>query len=102
MALLHAIKLTESQARRSVPIHGVPMDLFEAQVGSSDLAYRMRKYEWIYPACAKPLLFDAGDIAACWARVCKGELPETHPGGGKKRGGDEQPAKKPARGGRRG
>jgi len=85
--MMVAVKLTESQARRAVPIHGVSMELFEAQVGSSDLAYRMRKHGWIHPACAKPLLFDAGDIAACWARILNGELPENNPGGGVKRGG---------------
>lgn len=80
--VMMAVQLTESQARRAVPIHGVPLELFNAQVGSPDLAMRMRKNRWIFPVCEKPLLFSTAHVAGCWARIENGELPETHPGGG--------------------
>lgn len=80
-----ALNLTESQQRRAVPVHGLSLELFGAQVGSIDLANQMIRAGWIYPCCLQPKLYDAGDIAACWSRILNGEHPRTHKGGGAKR-----------------
>jgi hypothetical protein len=74
--MLAAVQLTETQARKAVPIYGVNFEMFGAIVGSPDLATRMRKAGWIKPVCQKPVLFDTGDIAKCWARIKEGDSPE--------------------------
>lgn len=70
---LVALSLSDSQARKAVPIHGVPLELFGAQVGSIDLAKTMIKAGWIQPVIKN--LYDTGQIAKCWVRILKGENP---------------------------
>jgi len=70
---LVAVQLTETQTRKAVPIHGVSLELFGAQVGSIDLAKTMVKAGWIKPVVKN--LYDTGHIAKCWVRILKGDDP---------------------------
>lgn len=74
--MIAAIHVPKSRQRQVVPKHGMTFEEFSFAVGSEDLAKRMRKAGWIKPVCDKPMLFDAGDVAACWAQVCNGEMPK--------------------------
>lgn len=56
---------------------GYRPDEAAAVVGSVQLFDEMRAAGWIRPVLSrrKLVLFDFAAVAACWARICKGEVP---------------------------
>jgi hypothetical protein len=46
-------------------------------VGSEQLLNEMVAAQWLKPKIQrhKMTLYDYSDIAKCWARICKGEIP---------------------------
>jgi hypothetical protein len=59
------------------PKFGLRPEEFSTAVGSVQLAKEMQNAGWIKPVVQrhKLVLFDAGDVARCWARILSGELP---------------------------
>ena len=49
-----------------------------AAVGSMELFNEMKAAGWISPVVQrhKITLYDAGDLAKCWARILNGEVPQ--------------------------
>lgn len=69
------IRITDAEARRTVPKWGFTREDLEFAIGSPDLVTRMIKAGWIVPRCKRPSLYDSGDAARCWARIIRGEEP---------------------------
>jgi endonuclease YncB( thermonuclease family) len=57
--------------------YGLRPGEFAAAVGSVKLANEMVNAGWIKPVVKrhKLVLFDAGEVARCWARILNGEAP---------------------------
>ena len=65
-----------------IPKYGLRPEEFGSAVGSVQLASEMQQAGWIKPVIHrhKLVLFDAGDVAKCWARILKGEVPAANSG----------------------
>ncbi len=73
--MIAGMKLTNSALRKTITKHGYTQDEVIFAIGSEDLVKRMRKAGWLLPIFEKPLLFDSGSVARCWARIIAGEQP---------------------------